>query len=391
MAARFDGPTLVRTIQTIHRSHMPEPLDSDIWTCSICELQHHPIDLKHGEKARCTRCNSPLTVRPRTGPGLGMIWSVAALIMFSISATQPILEVSKLGAQHQAGLMVAEKGFTQTGMMLLGSLSGIFVFWLPILVAFSLSLINLATLRNYQSPLWYTLLKTILFARKWAMPEVFLLAVMVAFIKVGDLAETQAKPGLWFLLAGTLFLLAAIQRIDRDNLEKRFKLPETRHELKSHKLSFALLLSALILLIPANLLPILEMRLPANHNPQTIIGGVQLLLQHNMLGIAIVVFTASILVPFAKLAGLAWLLWAARQGQGSLNAMKLYDLLEKVGRWSMLDVFLVALLAGLIHFGQMAEIRPGAATPVFAAAVILTALAVDQFDTRRLWKPFPQS
>ena len=221
------------------------------------------------------------------------------------------------------------------------------------------------------------------------MPEVFLLAVMIAFIKIGDLAEIHARSGLWFLLTGTVFLLAAMQRIDRDSLSTRLGLQTANvsGKSKSHHLCIALMLAALALLVPANLLPILELRMPGNHTEQTIIGGINLLLEHQMWGIAFIVFVASILVPFAKIGGLAWLLWVARDANGTRRNMKLYSILEFIGRWSMLDVFLVALLAGLIHFGQLAEVQPGAATPVFAAAVILTALAVEQFDTKRLWNP----
>ena len=362
---------------------------SDIWKCRVCGLQHLPMELHKGEKAQCTRCGVSIAVKPRTGPALGLMWATTALLMFTTAAGLPILQVSKLGLQREATLLAAQQGFTQTGMSLMGSLSGILVFWFPVMVATALALLNLAILRNSNSSACNLLLKAILFMRKWAMPEVFLLAVMVAFIKVEDLAETHAKSGLWLLLGGTFFLLIAFQRIERDNLEKRFEQTAVRSESKSHHLSLALLLSALILLIPANFLPILEMRLASDSHIQTIIGGVQMLLQHDMLAIALVVFIASVLVPFAKIAGLAWLLWVAKQGRGSRRDMKLYDLLEKVGRWSMLDVFLVALLAALIQFGHMAEIRPGSATPVFAAAVILTTLAIEQFDTRRLWKPSP--
>lgn len=357
----------------------------DTWICSVCSNEHRHVELKKGESASCVRCGSNLNTRPRTGPSLGLAWASTALLMFLIAAGLPILEVSKFGSQHQATLLVAQQGFTETGMTLMGSISGLFVFWFPVVVSATLVILNTATLRKDNSIFLRFLLRLLQFARRWAMPEVFLLAVMIAFIKIGDLAETHPKSGLWFLLAGTLFLLASIQRIERDSLDHRFLNQSQKPTHKSHALSFSLMLSALLLLIPANLLPILEMRLPGNHGNQTIIGGVKTLLEHNMWGVALVVFAASVIVPFAKIAGLSRLLWIARNGSGSKSDMKLYSLLEKVGRWSMLDVFLVALLAGLIHFGQLAEIRPGAATPAFAAAVILTTLAVEQFDTRRLW------
>ncbi len=361
--------------------------DENTWRCEGCDVSHIPVELQRGEEAKCSRCGTRLKVQPRTGPALGLAWSLTALGMFMAAAMLPIMEVRKLGIGNNATILVATKGFSDKGMAVMGSISGLLVFWLPLIAILALITLNLAVLRRSQFLGWHHLLKLLLITKRWAMPEVFLLAVMIAFIKIGDLAEIQARSGLWFLLTGTAFLLAAMQRIDRDSLSTRLGLQTAALSGKSHHLCIALMLAALALLVPANLLPILELKMPGNHTEQTIIGGINLLMEHHMWGIAFIVFVASILVPFAKIGGLAWLLWVARDASGTRRNMKLYSILEFIGRWSMLDVFLVALLAGLIHFGQLAEVQPGTATPVFAAAVILTALAVEQFDTKRLWNP----
>lgn len=359
-----------------------------LWVCRACMRVHQAIELNPGAAAQCERCGEQLRVRPRGDYTLGLVWSLTALGLFLAALPLPILRVNKAGLTGEASILVAETGLSEGGMPLLGLVAGLLVFWFPLLVLGLLFFVYLGRMRNWPEPWLRRALHVLQFARRWTMPEVFLLAVLVAFLKIGDLAATSPEPGLWFLVGGTIALLIALTRIERDNLP---------HELGTHGAmepvidsggpSLALLLAALLLLVPSNLLPIMEVRLPGSAQASTILGGVRSLLEHRLWGIAAIVFVASILVPFAKIIGLGWLLWCARRRTGSRFAMQLYRILENIGRWSMLDVFLVALLAGLIQFDRAAQILPGPAAPTFAAAVVLTALAVEQFDPRRLWLP----
>jgi len=103
--------------------------------------------------------------------------------------------------------------------------------------------------------------------------------------------------------------------------------------------------------------------------------------------LAVIVCTASILIPLLKLAGLAWLLLGARPGSSakSRRMTRIYAALDFIGRWSMLDVFLAAFLTGLVRFGEFSTVTPRAGIVAFAAAVVLTVLATRAFDPRTLW------
>lgn len=358
-----------------------------VWRCGGCHLAHRPVPLRPGEEATCGRCGTRLRVRPRTGPSLGLAWTVTALALFLAASRLPILEVSKAGMKGSATILVAEAGLNAHGMPLLGALAGAMVIWIPLGALLLLAMVNLSVLRGWTLPGWRPVFRLLRFARNWAMPEVFLLAVLVAFLKIGDLAETRPGTGLWFLVGGALAMLAALQRIDRDDLATRLEGRRVHAHGGSRAASAALLVAALILLVPANLLPIMEVRTAQGAQVRTIFGGVVSLAEHHLWGIAAIVFVASIVVPVAKIGGLGWLHWQARQRVGNRWAMRVHRTIEFIGRWSMLDIFLVALLAGLIQFGDFAEVRPGPAAQAFAAAVILTVLAVEQFDTRLLWRP----
>lgn len=171
------------------------------------------------------------------------------------------------------------------------------------------------------------------------------------------------------------------------------------HHRQPHSLhrSAAFAVAGLIMLVPANVLPVLSSNLLGQARTDTIFSGVKGLYDDGMWGIAAIVFTASILVPLLKLVSLAWLIHAARRGPGrNPRALtRLYGFVKFIGRWSMLDVFLVAFLTGAVQFGAIATITPEPGIIAFAAAVVLTVFATETFDSRLLWdhppadSPFP--
>jgi paraquat-inducible protein A len=154
----------------------------------------------------------------------------------------------------------------------------------------------------------------------------------------------------------------------------------------------ALALAAAAMLVPANLLPILNTQISGLNRTDTIFSGIVELWRQGLWAIAVIVFTASMLIPLLKLAGLGWLLLSTRPGatRDARRLTRLYAALEFIGRWSMLDVFLVAFLAGLVQFGAFSTVEPRSGIIAFAAAVVLTVLATQAFDPRALWRdPVP--
>lgn len=152
--------------------------------------------------------------------------------------------------------------------------------------------------------------------------------------------------------------------------------------------TWALLVTALVTLIPANTYPIMNVLVFGNGDPTTIVGGIVLLIEHGMYPIAAVVFIASFLVPLLKVAGLmAILITIHRDGSrlSPLQCTRLYRLVEFFGRWSMLDVFVVMLLVATVHLGAIARIETGVGAVAFGASVVLTMLAAMSFDPRLIW------
>ncbi|HTH76685.1 MAG TPA: paraquat-inducible protein A [Trinickia sp.] len=151
--------------------------------------------------------------------------------------------------------------------------------------------------------------------------------------------------------------------------------------------TWALLIAATLLYIPANLLPILHTTSIFGNQDDTIMSGVVYFWVSGDWPLAVIVFVASILVPMLKLSVLALLAFTTqrRSKWRPLERAKLYRLVERIGRWSMLDVFVIALTVALVRFGSLAVITAGWGALAFAAVVVLTMLAALQFDPRLIW------
>jgi paraquat-inducible protein A len=152
--------------------------------------------------------------------------------------------------------------------------------------------------------------------------------------------------------------------------------------------TWALLIAAYILYIPANVLPIMNTGSLFGSQSDTIMSGVVYLWHSGSWHLALVVFIASILVPLSKIFALTFLLISVQIGwtYRSLERTKLYRILEFVGPWSMLDVYVVTLLVALVQLKSLATITPGPAAAAFGAVVVLTMFAAMAFDPRLLWE-----
>ncbi len=152
---------------------------------------------------------------------------------------------------------------------------------------------------------------------------------------------------------------------------------------------WALVISSYILYLPANLMTMMETGTLISYRKDTIMSGVVHLWENGNKGIAAIVFVASILVPLFKLLVLTLLLLSVRRGSSwkLRTRMQLYRVVELVGRWSMLDIFVLTILAALVQIQSLATVRAGTASIAFGAVVVLTMFAAMEFDPRLMWDP----
>lgn len=158
---------------------------------------------------------------------------------------------------------------------------------------------------------------------------------------------------------------------------------------------WAFWLAGLIAYLPANIFPMMSTQTfagLAGNSEATILGGVVELMHYGNYDIAIIVFVASVIVPVGKFIAIAWL--AVKAGRPASveqahSRLKVYEVVEFIGRWSMIDVFVVAILSALVQLGFVASIHPGPAAVSFALSVAFTMLSAQSFDARLIWRGLP--
>jgi paraquat-inducible protein A len=203
-----------------------------------------------------------------------------------------------------------------------------------------------------------------------------------------DMADPRAEPDLTASLAG----LAGCRRCGKVSPAGDGVCPRCGAALHA-RLPFSLqrvlawLAVGLMCYLPANLLPMLRTTMLGRETDSTIVGGVIELADHGAWDIALVVFVASVVIPISKFVVILYLVWSiSHPGRlGTEARIRLYEVVEFIGRWSMIDVFVVAILTALVQIGFLASINPGVAAVFFALSVAFTMLSAQALDPRLIW------
>ncbi|WP_072779285.1 paraquat-inducible protein A [Marivita hallyeonensis] len=149
---------------------------------------------------------------------------------------------------------------------------------------------------------------------------------------------------------------------------------------------WAWLFAGMVVYIPANVYPMLRTSTFGNTSDSTIVGGVLELVDHGSYGVAFIVFFASVVIPISKFIAIAYLAYRVQTGKrGHARHLHLYEVVEFIGRWSMIDVFVVAILSALVQLDFVATINPGIAAVSFALSVAFTMVSANSFDPRLIW------
>lgn len=187
----------------------------------------------------------------------------------------------------------------------------------------------------------------------------------------------------------TCLLVSRVPRIPTNSFAKCPRCGAQLSHRKPNSLArtWALIIAAYILYVPANVYPVMTVISFGKGEPDTILSGVQSLLTSGMWPLAVLVFFASIIVPLIKLLGLTYLVVSVqyKSRRRPKQRTMLYRITEAVGRWSMIDIFMISILVALVRLEAIATIEPGAGATSFAAVVVLTMFAAMSFDPRLIW------
>jgi paraquat-inducible protein A len=395
----------------------------DLVECRDCGLLQRMHSIHEGDVAACSRCNATLRRAQNNFRALACV--CAAAVLFCIALDSTMMTLSARGRVSTSSLLGAPEALGRFGFEAVGWLV---VATLVVAPALKLGVLTLALCgeRSPHPPPWlpwvFGWLERL---NPWAMVEVFLLGVFVAYTRLKVIAAVEVGPALIALFGVMLASVAADAALDRtavwealDRHRLRPQRPSRAHgrligclvcgnvarspegapcRRCGHRLShrkpnslgrtWALLIAALLLYIPANALPIMSVTRFGSGGPHTILGGVRELFEDRLWPLAVIVLLASVCIPLAKLLSLGIMLVAThrRSSFQLLNRTRMFRVVAVIGRWSMIDIFALTVLVALVRMGFLARVLPENGAFAFAAVVILTMLATESFDPRLMW------
>ncbi|CAB3726832.1 Intermembrane transport protein PqiA [Paraburkholderia rhynchosiae] len=420
--------------------------------CPECDLlQSRPPRSRRGA-TKCGRCGATLSQRASATRDLTLALSLAATVLFVVANCFPIVGVWVNGALVETTLVNAALSLYADGMWPIAGLVFVTTFLMPAL--------NMAAMIYLLLPLYFgrsppgpqLVLRLLRHFAPWGMIEVFMLALLVAIVKLQHVATVMPGIGLWAL--GAVMVLLAIVAVIFDPLDLWAHIdrarpeawpegrPEARpevhldvawiataserfrtaaraglyrcngcgllarpllqsqagscprcnsslHPRKHNSLTrtWAFILAATVLYIPSLLLPIMVTGTLFNAQSDTILSGVVYLWSSGSWLLAAIVFMASIVVPMLKVLSLTYLACSTQLRSPSVptRRTRLYRLIELIGRWSMLDIYVITILVAVVQFDSVATIDAGPGAIAFGGVVVLTMFATLSFDPRLIW------
>ncbi len=415
----------------------PDKTDSPgdgLVACHECDLLQQVHAIPPGAKALCHRCGALLYRHVPNSLERALALNFTALMLFVLANAYPFLSLKVGGRMEENVLLSGVLAFYHQGMGELAVLVFLTSFLFPLLTISGMLyvLISMKSMTPLPAALRvYRLVRTL---SPWSLVGVFMLAVLVAIVKLLDLATVIPGVSLFALAALLLAATAARSNLDEavlwsmrgttlpaataptaaeqglvschtcgllvetmaqshaEHTHDHGQCPRCESALHSRKhnslnRTWALLVSAMVLFIPANVYPVMTVTQLGKGEPNTIISGVIHLIQAGMWPLAMLIFFASIVVPMLKMIVLCLLLVTVQKGSEwrRLDRARLYRITEVVGAWSMVDVFLVGILIALVNIESLATIRPGLGVTFFAAVVTITMFAAHSFDPRLIW------
>ena len=389
-------------------------------TVSVCRPQE-------GELAQCPRCHHKLQSGSRWSLKRCSLIALSILILMPFALGYPLLSLDLLGTKIDASVWkgiwkMAVEGYSYTAFMIF-----ICAVLMPVSFAILVIMLQISKLLKIKPR---NVLLFVGYIKPWVMFDVYLVALAVTMFKVREYATLEVDVYLIAFVFTALLTTLLFIKINLDDLWHDFypdqkpvtksdkplelctacdytflkedqqydhrhraicprcaSLIETPDSVKLQRV-WATLVAGIIMLFPANLLPISGVYLTGNLSQDTLMSGVMSFISMGSYFVAFVVFFASIFVPVSKILIMLYLLASVHfKWRHSIKwQMRLLHIVHFVGRWSMLDLFVLALMMSLVTRGQIINFTVGPAAFYFGAAVFLTMISTSQFDSRLIWK-----
>jgi paraquat-inducible protein A len=420
---------------------MPKMNEARLTACHECDLLQWEQPLHEGGTARCRRCGAVLYRYLPATVDRSLAFTVAAAILFALANCFPIVGLSVNGTLVETTLFGAASSLYTDGMWPIAGLDFVTTLLMPSLniLAVIYLLLPLRIGGLPQKPA--IALRVLRHVAPWGMLEVLMLGMLVALVKLQHIATVVPGIAIWAFGGVMLMLAAAAATFNPRDIWARIETAHgdggVSHAVNAVKAStaattaaraglwvchdcgllaeplahvqgrrcarcgaalhlrkpnslartWAFVFASVILYIPAVLLPVMVTSTLFGAQSDTILSGVVFLWANGSWSLAVIVFIASIVVPMLKILSLAYLAWSTQLRSPLIPRKRtsIYRLVEFVGRWSMLDIYVITILVALVQFGSVATIDAGPGAIAFGAVVVLTMFAALSFDPRLIW------
>lgn len=400
---------------------MKAPPRSEVMLCPYCGLMQHVPHAHRHEVSHCSRCRSQLEHCAGTHLDSTLAVLVAWLLLLPGVFLLPFLSTTAGGITLTSHLTSSFGALWTDGQPLLAVAFLLFVLILPAVTVacqtLVLGLLYLGQRRPWLGPLFRVANEL----SNWAMLDVMLLGLVIAYLRLRSTLEVEVGTGALCFIAAVMLQLVARATLDRAAVWRQIA-PDTelrcgepavecpachlvvdvaaesqrcprctarviRRRPHSYAGAAALLIAAGLLYVPANLYPIATIPINLKPTAYTVFGGAVELGHSHLYALALLVLAASFLIPLLKLSGLCWCFVSALRGSTRhlIGKTRTYRVMEEVGRWSMVDPFTIACFIPVVQFNSLLTAHAEPAATPFAAVVLLTIWAVRLFDPRLMW------
>lgn len=389
--------------------------------CSDCGTPQWIGAAPRTADARCLRCGKALERAAGRSAGAALACVSAGLILLVPANLWPVMRSSLYGPSIETRVIDGAVAFWNDGWPVTALFVAGFVVALPFARAAMLVAVLGALGLGHRARWQGRLFRYAEAMRIWSMPEVYLLAALVTYGRIAAQIEVSIEPGGWCFLAAVVLLLIGDASLDRrrvwheihagprlgqssgrlgcdacqlllgevpaDGRCPRCARPLRHRKPQATSRTLALVVAALVLAPPAFLLPMTQTVRLGTVVERNILDGVSELFGRGFWYLGIVIFTASIAIPVAKLAGLLWFTLRIRhpRPEGLVVRTRTHRLIHEINRWSFTDPYIVALTAPLMAYPGIADVHAGPGVLPFALVVVLTMLASQGFDSRLMW------
>lgn len=406
--------------------------EAQLICCADCNMLISLPSLNKHQRADCPRCHNTIKSGDRWGLHRCFFVALSILLLMPFALTYPLLSVDLLGEKINASLWegiwkMATEGYPYSAFLVF-----ICAVFMPISFSLLVILLRLSQLLRIKPR---NLLLSLGYIKPWVMFDVYLVALGVTAFKVRDYASLQFNIYLIAFVLTALMTTLLFIKINPTELWRQFyphyrllesisaknpphfctncyySFEQAKLDRKNRSIcprchsrldnsaemslqkTWASLLAGIIMLFPANILPMSFVYTNGVSNSDTLMSGVLAFIDMGSYFVALIVFVASIFVPFGKVFIMLYLLFSIHfSWRHSIKwQMRLLHIVHFVGRWSMLDLFVLALMMSLVTRGQIISFSVGPAAFYFGAAVFLTMISTSQFDSRLLWKIYDKS